>query len=507
VLLGVLALRLVRADQPIVENYVGRQIPTAMVARNLERGQSWLRPALDTGPFPNLFLVEPPIYEAVVLEIRRFLNIALEPAGRITSALALTLGAWGLYGLTRRREGPHVALLSVVIFGLLPVTIRYGRAFQPDPFVLGTLIASLYCWDEHQHAGGAGWLACGWILLAVGLAQKVIAAYFLVPLIAIVLDARSPNPTAADRPGQFAKWRWLLVLLALTLLPAVAWYWHASRLLTLDGGSRASAENAAIWQSVLIPSALVRAETYRIIARFLLFRAFTPIGFALAVCGSVGAGKDRLWLWWSIGAVAALLVLSAKIHHEYYWLALSPLISVGIARALARLWSLGSAERRWVKHAVFGPIVCALAVSAFVALSVRQSASTWRTPTEWSHLAEAAVDVRAIVRPDQLVAATEALLYAADRRGGRWEPDPESARRAAREWGNTLTDDGPLALLECYRLHRIEFFADTGSEDDPRVRSLREAVRARYLVLVDRPEVFIASLTPPAGGGAEHGRR
>ena len=50
-------------DQPIVENYVGRQVPTATVAAQLERGSGFLRPLLDTALFPNYFLVEPPVYE------------------------------------------------------------------------------------------------------------------------------------------------------------------------------------------------------------------------------------------------------------------------------------------------------------------------------------------------------------------------------------------------------------------------------------------------------------
>ena len=52
-LLATFLIRAVHAGQPIVENYVGRQIPTAMVARNLERGSGLLRPQLDTAPFPN----------------------------------------------------------------------------------------------------------------------------------------------------------------------------------------------------------------------------------------------------------------------------------------------------------------------------------------------------------------------------------------------------------------------------------------------------------------------
>ena len=38
VLAATFLVRAVGANQPIVENYVGRQVPTAMVARNLERG-------------------------------------------------------------------------------------------------------------------------------------------------------------------------------------------------------------------------------------------------------------------------------------------------------------------------------------------------------------------------------------------------------------------------------------------------------------------------------------
>src|SRR5271169_3157542 len=70
-LLATFLIRAFHAGQPIVENYVGRQVPTAMVARNLERGSGLLRPRLDTAPFPNYFMVEPPIYECGVIAVRR----------------------------------------------------------------------------------------------------------------------------------------------------------------------------------------------------------------------------------------------------------------------------------------------------------------------------------------------------------------------------------------------------------------------------------------------------
>src|SRR5262249_59123562 len=78
----VFLVRLVQLDQPIVENYVGRQIPTAMVARNLERGSGFLYPQLDTAPLPNYFVVEPPLYESSLFALRRAPGPALGQAGR-----------------------------------------------------------------------------------------------------------------------------------------------------------------------------------------------------------------------------------------------------------------------------------------------------------------------------------------------------------------------------------------------------------------------------------------
>src|SRR5436190_7028769 len=85
-LLLTFAVRAIEPGQPIVENYVGRQVPTAMVARNLERGSGFLRPQLDTAPLPNLFLIEPPIYACAAGRLHRVTGVALEPAGRLVSA-------------------------------------------------------------------------------------------------------------------------------------------------------------------------------------------------------------------------------------------------------------------------------------------------------------------------------------------------------------------------------------------------------------------------------------
>jgi hypothetical protein len=462
-------LRAAGANQPIVENYVGRQVPTAMVARNLERGSGWLRPSLDTAPLPNLFLVEPPIYAAAVVGFRKLTGLALEPAGRVVSALAMTLAAWGLFGLARRREGPAAALLALAAFAAFPLTLRYGRAFQPDALMLGTLVAGLRCWDEHEERGGVAWLLVGWVLLTTGLALKVVAAYILVPL--LVLGRTRPRPAR-------------VLAIAALVVPALLWYVHAAALLCDAGGSRASADNAVLWLRVLIPTALPRIETLRLAARFLLVRAFTPMGLALALWGLGGAG--RFWRIWTVAAAAALAILAGKLHHEYYFLALAPVAALGVGRAL---------ERMYRTRAALGA-VAGIALAGLCGLEAR---TTWRTPPEWAGLGEAAIAVRAVVPPDALVVAPEALLYAADRRGCRLELTPAAARRAAGEWKAHLEDDSPRALVEFYRARGAAFVALPGRSEPPGASeparlALHEAIRRRYNVVWETPVILIAAL-------------
>jgi 4-amino-4-deoxy-L-arabinose transferase-like glycosyltransferase len=473
VLLAAVALRTVQLDQPIVENYVGRQVPTAMVARNLERGGGFLRPRLDTGPFPNYFLVEPPVYQALVVGLRRLTGLALEPCGRLVSALGIALGAWGLFGMVRRREGPRAALLAAAVFVTLPITMRYGRAFQPDAPMLGAVLAGASLFD----AGGRAARPAGLVLLAVGIAMKLTSAFVLLPLVGI--------STGGGRLRRALR-------LAPALVPAGLWYAHAWGVLASGGGSRATADAGRAWLEALGPLALLDPENAARLARFVLLRAFTPLAVPLAVLAALGAratradgSADRFWAAWTLGAVAMLLAIAGKLHHEYYLLALAPPVAVGMARGLLVL-----GDRRGVLAAAGATI----ALGVLAGFGVR---STWSTPEDWRSLAEAARVTRRLVPGDALLVAPEALIYRADRRGCRLETG-RSARRAAGEWGATIAPDNPIALVSLYRQRGARYFADlTDPPPDPARRALHDAVRARYAVRYDGPGVLIAALTDP----------
>src|SRR5436305_14694616 len=103
--------------------------------------------------------------------------------------------------------------------------------------MLGTLLAGLRCCDEHEAGGGVPWLVLGVGMMALGLALKIVAVYVLVPLAAVIWRPRRP---------------WKIALALSMTAPALLWYVYAAVVMAQGGGSRASADNGAIWLRVLV---------------------------------------------------------------------------------------------------------------------------------------------------------------------------------------------------------------------------------------------------------------
>ena len=248
-----------------------------MVARNLDRGKGLLRPQLDTAPFPNYFLVEPPIYESGVVVLKRATGLSLEEAGRILSALATALAALGLFraGTPARRParglpgrgGLRGFSAHGPLWARLPARRRHDGGRRAGPGLLGS--ASLPARAGTGSRPPGSWSRSGFAL-------KITAAFLLVPLLLVIARARSPRA---------------MLTVCSTLLPALLWYAWADHLLGSGEGSRASADNRSIWLGLLGPSALLKPETLKFVGWFLLVRAFTPLGGGPG--GLVGAFGDR----------------------------------------------------------------------------------------------------------------------------------------------------------------------------------------------------------------------
>lgn len=499
-------LSAIHASTPILDDYLGRQIPTAMVARNLDRGAGFFHPQLDTGPFPNLFLVEPPVYAALAALLKRLSGLPIEAAGRLLSAMGMAAAGWGIVGLDRRRfwAESREPIPLLFFFPLLPVCLRFGSDFQPDVLALGLMLAGLRVWDLHETGGGVWRLGLAWFLVATALSMKILTAYALVPLVFDILKPRSIRKTVVGISS---------------LVPAISWYIYAVWQMNASEGSRASADNAGYWLHAASFAPLFDWRTYRTVAYMLIWRAFSPAGFLLAgiyvFSWSWRVKGTRFWQLWGLSASIMLVIASGKLHHEYYFLALAPVFAIGIHRGLLlislvseffaqRTSAAGSSSeentatsqrRAPFKIQILARGAEAVAALAFVGSSLMVYSTANRVPPEWSSWRAA---VRAIsentAEPDWIV-APEALVYLADRKGCRLEYEPKSRVRAAGEWSAKIDPTDPLALVELYRSKGARYVADLWPvADEPERRLLHDAIRRRYNVIVDRDGVLLAEL-------------
>jgi hypothetical protein len=275
------------------------------------------------------------------------------------------------------------------------------------------------------------------------------------------------------------------------------WYLWANHLVEAGGGSRASAENWAIWMTVPGLGSTSIPGTVTNLWRFLVVRAFTPLGLILAVWGLCLKQKDgnasAIWRYWAVMALGTMALLAAKLHHEYYWLCLAPAVAAGIGRAWIRLAD-GHGVLAWTLALVFA------------GSSLILTRSTWQTPREWRDLESAARTVQDAVSPDDWLVAPEPLLFQSDRRGCRLEFMPVGASRAAAEWPGAEKSvvSSCIELIDFYRSRGARFAADLApAPDDARRIALHQEIRRRYKVLVDDPTVIIAELNPSES--ARHG--
>ena len=165
-----------------------------MVARNLDRGSGFLRPMLDTAPFPNYFVVEPPIYESGVVVLKRADRIGprrgrenlLGPGdgpggvGSLHASAAARGGGCGLRGSGRIcRLSSHDPLWT-------RLSTRRRSCWGPSSrdWPRGTNI------DPSGDGTGSWRPGRSWRL---GFAIKITAAFLLIPLLLVLARARSPR--------------------------------------------------------------------------------------------------------------------------------------------------------------------------------------------------------------------------------------------------------------------------------------------------------------------------
>lgn len=195
-------VRLYRIDEPLADWHSWRQADTAAVARNyVKYGVDLLHPIYDDISStqsgldnPNGYrMVEFPIYNALVASVySRWPGYKMETWARMISILASLGSLIFLYLIVKKYKDSITALFTGFFFGLIPYNIFFSRTILPEPTMTFAFLGAIYFFDkyldEESKSKKTFWFACSAILSSIALLVKVMAVFFLFPIIYLILS-------------------------------------------------------------------------------------------------------------------------------------------------------------------------------------------------------------------------------------------------------------------------------------------------------------------------------
>jgi 4-amino-4-deoxy-L-arabinose transferase-like glycosyltransferase len=414
--------RLILIDQPYIDHWSWRQSDVAAIARNFfEHGFHFAYPQIDwAGDTPGYVGTEFPILPFVAAICYKLAGVH-EWIGRVQAVVFFAASLPCFFLLVREIFGGTAAIWATLFYSFAPLNLFAGRSFMPDVPSLSLALIGLYFFLRWINSERSTSLFAAAIAISLALLIKLPSAAVGTPLLFLV----------------WQKWRWnflrrpsLWLFAAITILPSIAWYWHAHQI----------AEK--FYPHHFFGAGGIRIENfswYWKIVRLTAISSLTPVLSILATVGLfvTPRGKyTRVFHWWLAAMILFIIVVGYGNRHPWYQLPLVPIAAAlaGVACAFigSKIASRGAvitlidslpARQRfalpvYVARLPPAPLSILLA-SSFSILACLYVRPLYRSSSV--ELRDAGVELRKITARDSLIIAADnsdpTVFYYAERRG------------------------------------------------------------------------------------------
>ena len=412
-------LRFILIDQPYIDRWSWRQSDVAAIARNFaNNGFRFAYPQIDwAGSAPGYVGTEFPILPFVAAICYKFAGVH-EWIGRSQAVIFFAFSLPFFFLLVREIFGSTAAVWATFFYSFAPLNIFAGRSFIPDVPSLSLSIVGLYFFLR-------------WI-------DDSKLALFLLAAIATSVALLIKLPTAViGAPVLFVawrKWRWnflkrpaLWLFAAITLLPSVAWYWHAHQVA------------GRFYPYHLFGKGGLRIESfswYWDIAQQTAISSFTPILSIMALIGLLVAARSKysgLFYWWLAGMLLFIVVVGYGNRHRWYQLPLVPIAAAFAGAACASIGSKISSSR------VAAVTISILLAGSFAVLAYFNVRPLYESSA--AQLRDTGLKLKKITARDSLIVAADTgdptMFYYAERKGwhfleedGIYDGNPSNSQQA-----------------------------------------------------------------------------
>jgi len=359
ILLIALFLRLYKIKSPVADWHSWRQADTSAVTRNFVRnGINLLYPTYEDlsniasgkdNP-KGLRFVEFPLYNyfSVIVD-KLFVGYTVEISGRLTSIFSALTTIIFLYFLVKRWIGKSEAVISGLLYSILPYNIFYTRVILPEPLLVALTVGAIYLFDTFalriadrtkQTNQGMSGLIKNSLLLVLSVAFAAFAllvkptAVFLFPVILYSWFSRLG-----------LRWRSvisILVLLFIASIPLLLWRLWITQF----------PEGVPAFQWLLNGDGirLKGAFFYWLFADRIGRMILGYWGTVFLFMGLVVHRQKEKWLFyvWGAGILLYLVVIATgNVRHDYYQIFTIPIIVVFCAKGIVWMFRQGRSVFDW----------------------------------------------------------------------------------------------------------------------------------------------------------------
>lgn len=478
-----LGVRLYHLSQPMLEFHPTRQLHGALIARGMYYAgevdvPAWQREMAVTQQNSE-GIIEPQIMERISAWGYALAGEADLRIPRMISILSWMGAAVLLTRLALEMVGRAGALAAALFFLAWPYGVTASRAFQPEPLLLLMICAAVWSALRWERLGGWGWTIATGLLAGLALYVKVVAVFFVAPVLAVVMLARL-GWRGALKNAQV----WVMALLA--ALPYAIYHINGLYLSGTLAGQFSLRFFPEMW---LDPAFYLRWISN-------LGRA-VPFELALLALAAVFTlrrplHRALLLAWWG-GYLAYGFAFAHHIStHDYYHLLLFPLIALGVGAAVEALYGALRGPQGLARGVLAVGLAAALAFNIYEArTNIRRSGA--------EEAAQALVEIGQMLGPG---AAAVALAddYGAGLKYYAWiNPTiwPTAADIQFRERAGESFD---FEAFFAEQVQDRQYFIITALDEleaQPRLRALLDT---RYLVLQAAEGYRIYDLRSPKTG-------
>ena len=392
------AARLVLVNQPYIDHWSWRQSDVAAIAHNFSaNGFHFAYPQIDwAGDAPGYVGTEFPILPFLAAICYKIAGIH-EWIGRSQAVIFFAVSLPFFFLLVREIFGSTAAIWATFFYSFAPLNVFAGRSFMPDVPSLSLALIGLYFFLRSLDNERPIFLVGAAIAISLALLIKLPTAVIGAPLLFLVWQKWGWN--FLKRPG-------LWFFAVITVLPSLAWYWHAHQIAERfyphhffgEGGIRI--ENFGwYWNIVRLTATL----------------SLTPVLAIMAIIGLFAASRGKYaWLfhWWLAAMVLFIIVVGYGNRHPWYQLPLVPIAAAFAGAACAFFRSKISS--RIVVMTLSILLASSFAIIAYLYLRPLYESSA-------AQLRDAGLELRKTTAPDSLIIAADTgdptIFYYAERKG------------------------------------------------------------------------------------------